>query len=507
LEAREAADRDAARTLELINRREVLPDGTISESRLIPKQGAVHLLRNDPLTRGPRLFAQHCDSCHNSKSGASNDGQVSGTAPAITDFASRRWIRGILDPEAIVPFFGNTAHKSGRMATWVKQNADKLKGDDVDAMSAALSAQAQLQRQSEADKKDADLIRRGIGLIEQHCTRGCHKFGEHGQLGLAPDLTGYGSYEWMMGLVSDPTHERFYRQENDRMPSFAKDLEHPERNSLSVREISLIVDWLRGDYYRPDEKQPVLPHDEAEAEQAVLLARTISNPWTEIIGAGRKEPQTERQKAERLFAANCRVCHGTLARSASEGNSASTSAPSLAGFGSREWLTGLLDAEQIKSDRYFGQTRHSEGEMASFVVDNLPELDDADKARLQTAIAALSAEAALPAQAEADKKADEDGTLEKGRTALTEAFEHSSCVDCHKFRDEGDLGSAPDLTGWGSKDWLVRFITDPTQEAFYRDTNDRMPSFGKSGPGPTKQALLSAEEIELLARYLRGELE
>jgi hypothetical protein len=68
-------------------------------------------------------------------------------------------------------------------------------------------------------------------------------------------------------------------------------------------------------------------------------------------------------------------------------------------------------------------------------------------------------------------------------------------------------GSAPDLTGWGSKDWLVRFITDPTQEAFYRDTNDRMPSFGKSGPGPTKQALLSAEEIELLARYLRGELE
>ena len=58
--------------------------------------------------------------------------------------------------------------------------------------------------------------RSGISLIEQNCARGCHKFGEHGQLGLAPDLTGYGSYEWMMGFVSDPTHERFYRQENDR---------------------------------------------------------------------------------------------------------------------------------------------------------------------------------------------------------------------------------------------------------------------------------------------------
>jgi ubiquinol-cytochrome c reductase cytochrome b subunit len=66
------------------------------------------------------------------------------------------------------------------------------------------------------------------------------------------------------------------------------------------------------------------------------------------------------------------------------------------------------------------------------------------------------------------------------------------------------LGSAPDLTAWGSKDWLVRFITDPTHEGFYRDQNDRMPSFGKAGPGP-KKALLSAEDIDLLARWLRGE--
>jgi len=32
-----------------------------------------------------------------------------------------------------------------------------------------------------------------------------------------------------------------------------------------------------------------------------------------------------------------------------------------------------------------------------------------------------------------------------------------------------------------------------------------MPSFGKSGPGPTRKSLLTAEEIDLLARYLRGE--
>src|SRR5439155_3260961 len=110
------------------------------------------------------------------------------------------------------------------------------------------------------------------------------------------------------------------------------------------------------------------------------------------------------------------------------------------------------------------------------------------------------------AQAEADKRAANDGTLEKGRKAIGESFANSSCVDCHKFGDQGDLGGAPDLTGWGSKDWLVRFISDPAHEAFYRETNDRMPSFGRAGPGPTKRALLSSDEIDLLARWLRGEV-
>src|SRR5262249_27455562 len=207
-------------------------------------------------------------------------------------FASRPWLRNLLTADNITGpgYFGDTAHKTGRMATWLKQHAESLKADDIDAIAAALSAQAELHSQREADKKDAELIQRGVGLIELNCMRGCHKFGDHGRLGLAPDLTGYGSYEWMMGFVSDPTHERFYRNENDRMPSFAKDLAHPENNSLSIREISLIVDWLRGDYYKPDDQQPVLPHDEEMARETVVLARTTANPRTSIVGAPKAEP-------------------------------------------------------------------------------------------------------------------------------------------------------------------------------------------------------------------------
>ncbi|MEX2174741.1 MAG: cytochrome b N-terminal domain-containing protein [Pirellulaceae bacterium] len=520
LQARADAAHEAERMHDLINRQETLPDGSLSEVRMIPRQGAVSLLRNDPLTRGPRLFKQHCASCHDYADAAGErppgfDAPVASDkadrAPNLFGFASRGWIKGILDDEQIVSpaYFGNTNHKAGRMATWVKQHAEMLaddpqkQDDDVDAIAAALSAQARLRSQAEADAKDSALIQRGVGLIGQHCAS-CHRLGDDGQLGLAPDLTGYGSYEWMLGLVSDPTHERFYRMENDRMPSFAQDLAHPERNDVSIRELSLIVDWLRGQYYVKDDPAPVLPHTLAEAQQIVARARTVAEPRPEVVGGGDAVKETQLAHAERLFTENCAACHQHL-DSAGRGIAAKNpTAPNLFGFGSRAWLAGLLDPERIAGPEYFGNTRHKEGEMVSFVQDDLGELDDEGKARIGSIVAALSAEAGLPAQAEADKKAEADGSLEKGREALAETFSNYACTDCHKFGDGGDLGSAPDLTGWGSKDWLARLITDPTHEAFYRDTNDRMPAFGAGGPGP-KQPLLTAEQIDLLARWLRGE--
>jgi ubiquinol-cytochrome c reductase cytochrome b subunit len=461
--------------------------------------------------------------------------EVASGAPNLYGFASRAWIKGMLTPDLIskvafgqpqpstdpkiaavpehpenfrrpveAPFFGITNHKSGRMATWVKQHGEMLKGADGEAIAAALSAQARRRSQAKEDAEDSGEIAKGVALIQQHCTS-CHRFGDQGQLGLAPDLTGYGSYEWMMGLVSDPAHERFYRMENDRMPSFAKDLARPERNNLSIRELSLIVDWIRGDFYRADDPAPVLAHTPEQAEHTVAIARTVAEPRGSLVGAPEAAKESQLARAERLFRENCAACHSRV-DSAGHGIAAKQpTAPNLAGFGSREWVAGVLDASKVAGPDYFGNTRHAKGQMAQeFVQTDLAEPDDDAKAKVATIVAALSGEAALPSQAEADKKAEEDKTVEKGRAAMSDSFGNYSCTDCHKFRDTGDLGSAPDLTGWGSKDWLVRFISDPTHEALYRDTNDRMPAFGKAGPGP-KLALLSAEDIDLLARWLRGE--
>ncbi|QDU27370.1 Cytochrome b6 [Anatilimnocola aggregata] len=587
------AHQNAERTYDLINRQEwVIPDeqkpdeGELSDKRFIQRQGAVYLLRNDPLTQGPRLFAQHCASCHDYRAPTADKppekaadhehaaavrfanqmlppkttgsgkeikvvrdsaGKVvydetlpySG-APNLYGFASREWIKGFLNPEQLtavsvgdaIPspnpavakqndhpdnhlkpitadYFGHTNQREGRMVEWLKTHQADLEGttDDgvnkLDAIAAALSAQAKLPSQKEIDSQDqSKLIRAGIGLIQQNCTNECHRFGDHGQLGLAPDLTGYGSYEWMLGLVSNPEHERFYGSGNDRMPKFAEDLDRPAKHSVSVRELSLIIAWLRGEYYDPHSKQPQLPPTEEFARQTVRKSRELENQPLAIVGG---EKPSKADKVEQLFVSNCSQCHS---HSDSSGNgvvSRQATAPNLFGFGSRAWLAGLLDPKQIAGPNYFGRTKkHFEGDMVDFVKDNMTTLDDDGKKQVADLIAALSAEAKLPAQAELDKQAADDGTLMRGRTAFETSFATSSCVDCHKIGDLGDLGSAPDLTGWGSQEWLERFIADPAHASFYGENNDRMPLFGKAGPG-AKGSLLTKQQISDLARWLRGE--
>lgn len=447
-------------------------------------------------------------------------------------FGTREWIRGLLDKDRITavsygepepgqptkqrpsdhpdhfrrrivsPYFGNTNHKTGRMAEWVQNHLDPDKVD-LDAVAAALSAQARLRSQSAADRAGGELIARGVKIIQETCAKGCHRFGDHGPSGLAPDLTGYGSYEWLMGFVSDPAHERFYRQENDRMPSFAKSLDNPAKNDVSARELGLIVDWLRGEFYVASDQDPVLPHSEEQARRAVELARLTDVPRPKLIGAAPAEPEIELARAERLFHANCSACHPHVDANGHGIRAANPSAPNLFQFASRGWLAGLLDPKKVNEDAYFGNTSHFEGEMADFVT-SLVDLTNEQKLALQQLIAAVSAEAALPYQAEADAKAKSDGTLDKGRAAMKTAFGSTSCVGCHKFHDEAGAGEGyPDLTGWGSAAWLKRMISDPSH--VYTGKNDRMPAFASDKVDPARR-LLPEADIELLARFLRGEL-
>ena len=220
----------------------------------IPPTGAVGLLRADPLTQGPKLFARNCASCHryDGHDGLGHTPQDPQSAPELKGFGSREWLAGILDPKQVgaTNYYGGTKFADGKMAKFVKKtftDADAAKMDELKKVIAAVSAEAALRSQTNADQRDAALIVQGRVLAageDMRCTE-CHQFRKKDEDATGPDLTGWGSREWLVGILANPKHERFYGKKNDRMPAFADD------QILDANAIGLIADWLRGEWYEP----------------------------------------------------------------------------------------------------------------------------------------------------------------------------------------------------------------------------------------------------------------
>jgi ubiquinol-cytochrome c reductase cytochrome b subunit len=236
------AGREAARVKELADS----PMG-------VPPAGALAMLRNDSLTQGPKLFAKNCASCHRFQGGDGLGHLVKDpqSASDLAGFGSRAWLAGLLDPAQIVTtnYFGATKHAHDKMVKFVLKDVAKYtpeqKAQLVEVI-AAVSAEAQLKSQITADARDTNMIVEGRTLLRDtmKCTD-CHQFRVRDDEAMAPDLTGYGSREWLVQFISNPAHARFYGDDNDRMPAFGA------KKILSGHDIGLIADWLRGDWYEP----------------------------------------------------------------------------------------------------------------------------------------------------------------------------------------------------------------------------------------------------------------
>jgi ubiquinol-cytochrome c reductase cytochrome b subunit len=217
----------------------------------IPAEGALALVRDDPLWQGPRLFARHCASCHR-YDGHDGLGRVpveAQTASELKGFANREWLAGLFDPEhvASVRYFGGTRFENGQMARFVKRDVagfDESEREQLRRVILAVSAEAGLAAQREMDQRDEALIEEGRVLIDDEtmrCTE-CHKFHEHDYDPVGPELTGYGSRDWLVEFIKDPAHARFYGRRNDRMPRYGVE------EVLDEKRIGLIADWLRGEW-------------------------------------------------------------------------------------------------------------------------------------------------------------------------------------------------------------------------------------------------------------------
>ncbi|QDU80570.1 Cytochrome bc complex cytochrome b subunit [Polystyrenella longa] len=222
----------------------------------IPPEGASALLQNDPKTQGPILFKAHCANCH-SHVDENGEGFIAEnqTAPNLYKFGSREWVTKVLDPEqwASDHMFGNTELSESDMASGVVDFLPDV-DEDLPKLIAALSAEAELPYQIDQDTEDTEQIAEGIEFLkdEEGCAS-CHKVYDSGENGYGPDLTWYGSKSWMRDFISNPEHSRFYGMDNNYMPAFAPNPNHPTRNELDEHSIQMLVDWLRQDWYEAPE--------------------------------------------------------------------------------------------------------------------------------------------------------------------------------------------------------------------------------------------------------------
>jgi ubiquinol-cytochrome c reductase cytochrome b subunit len=255
----QSAARDSARVKEL------------AHARGIPPAGAVTLLRDDPFAQGPKIFARNCASCHRFD-GNDAVGRKSKEPPSASDlkgFASRTWLKGLLNPEKVSSpaYFGGTKFKDGKMSKFVKKDLADMTPEqqaDLNAIIAAVSAEAQLKAQHSIDQADSELIKRGSELLKKgsRCAD-CHQFHTKDEDATGPDLTGYGSREWLIGLITNPSHARYYGKRNDHMPAFG------DEKILDTKSIGLVADWLRGEWFDAGEiatdSRPATPPKVASA--------------------------------------------------------------------------------------------------------------------------------------------------------------------------------------------------------------------------------------------------
>ena len=219
----------------------------IANAEGIPPLGAVSLLRTDPENQGRRLFAAHCASCHryNGHDGRGYPVDDPQSAADLAGFASTAWVTELLNYDHYVSakYFGGTKFKDGTMARKVLAKYTDEENKLLPEIARLLADEANLPYEEKLDEDTRDELLSLFYNDDLHFEDGracidCHDIDSEDE-GSAPDLTGYGSREWLIAFIENPEDSRFYGKKNDRMPCYGRD------DKLKPEEIEILVDWIR----------------------------------------------------------------------------------------------------------------------------------------------------------------------------------------------------------------------------------------------------------------------
>lgn len=268
----------------------------------IPTEGARQMVRNDPILAGPKKFEANCAGCHSytpkpADRPAFNDPKVKFNAADLGEWGTEEWIRGLLKDPSDPMFFGRNT--MGGMKRWRKnfnkERADVLKDEGEkgvqkidkeleDVVKFLVLLQGVDPRFYDDEKfreiefkKDPKLktaYDEGMKVFESRECSGCHHLIDTGG-GEGPDLSGYGTADWLRGMIAAPYHR--YGDRN-QMPPF-RDFTGPggELRKLEYDELYNKVDGMKRD---PPRKQPI-PLSDVDRE---LIIRWIMRDDRAVFG-------------------------------------------------------------------------------------------------------------------------------------------------------------------------------------------------------------------------------
>ncbi|MFO0760549.1 MAG: cytochrome b N-terminal domain-containing protein [Byssovorax sp.] len=224
--AREEASARAARALVLAQKG-------------VPPEGPLAMLRADPETRGPEVFARACAGCH--RLGALGPPAEEIAAPDLDGFGSRRWVLAVLDDPDANTLFGHTPF-AGSMPSMTRPPRDPaaqalfkaMSADDQAKVADFLTAQARGERGQGLP---------GETIVRQRCTA-CHRLDgkTDDEDSLAPELRGWASEAWIAAQIDDPGSGKTYPKGamaptlEGHMPAF--------RDTLSAGDREVLVAFL-----------------------------------------------------------------------------------------------------------------------------------------------------------------------------------------------------------------------------------------------------------------------
>jgi ubiquinol-cytochrome c reductase cytochrome b subunit len=198
----------------------------------IPPGGPVEMLRTDPLTRGPDLYAQNCTKCHV----LNREGEYD--APVHTGFGSRGWITGMLHDPQDARYFGRTEIDD------MKSMDEKLDATQLKGVVEFLYAEG--AEPADPNAPDKSLAEAGAEVFKDKCMD-CHLYkGEGADTFDGPDLTGYASRTWLIKQIAKP--ESIYGELN-KMPAFGED--------MSESDVRMLAIYLRGQRFDEPETGPL----------------------------------------------------------------------------------------------------------------------------------------------------------------------------------------------------------------------------------------------------------